>query len=132
MRAFLRGTVGCDYGEMAHLTMEEKARCAERFANIEKRAPEFSAIPGEKLGGFMAEAAANARKQRYREGNGPQPVVACQGVGSNFGVGCLPEEAYDAQGNLRPEFQGVRPGQWSPRAGRKRRAGPLNRDLPRT
>jgi hypothetical protein len=93
VRAFLRGTVGCDYGPMAHLTAEEKARCAERFANIEKHAPEFSGIPGEKLSGFMAEAAANARKQQYREGTGPRTVVPCQGVGSNFGVGCLPEEA---------------------------------------
>ena len=27
--------------------------------------------------------------------------------------GCLPEEAYDAEGNLRPEYRDMRPGDWS-------------------
>ena len=27
--------------------------------------------------------------------------------------GCLPEEAYDAEGDLRPEWRGQRPGDWS-------------------
>jgi transcriptional regulator with XRE-family HTH domain len=27
--------------------------------------------------------------------------------------GCMPEEAYDAQGDLRPEFRAMRPGDWS-------------------
>lgn len=27
--------------------------------------------------------------------------------------GCLPEEAYDAEGDLRPEWKGARPGDWS-------------------
>ena len=27
--------------------------------------------------------------------------------------GCMPEEAYDAEGNLRPEYRDLRPGDWS-------------------
>jgi DNA-binding XRE family transcriptional regulator len=27
--------------------------------------------------------------------------------------GCLPEEAYDARGNLRPDYHNARPGDWS-------------------
>lgn len=27
--------------------------------------------------------------------------------------GCLPDEAYDAEGSLRPEWRGQRPGDWS-------------------
>jgi transcriptional regulator with XRE-family HTH domain len=26
--------------------------------------------------------------------------------------GCMPDAAYDAKGNLRPEYQGMRPGDW--------------------
>jgi hypothetical protein len=74
VHAFLRGTVGCDYGEMAHLSAEEKARCADRFANIEKKAPEFSGIPGEKLGGFMAEAAANERRRTAHDQSVPMTL----------------------------------------------------------
>lgn len=28
--------------------------------------------------------------------------------------GCLPDQAYDPEGNLRPEWRGQRPGDWSP------------------
>ena len=93
VRAMLRETVGCDYDAIVHLTAEEKARCAARFAKQAREAKPFVGIPGEKLGGYMAEAAANERKQRYREGNMPTPVVACTGNGSNFGLGCLPADA---------------------------------------
>jgi len=27
--------------------------------------------------------------------------------------GCLPAEAFDGEGNLQPQFKGVKPGQWS-------------------
>jgi len=96
VHAFLRGTVGCDYGQTAHLTQEEKARCAERFGRIERNAPPFSGIPPEKLGGYLAEAAANARRRDAHDQNIPMtaPVVACDGVGSNFGTGCLPASAH--------------------------------------
>lgn len=93
VRAMLRATVGCDYDSILHLTAEEKAKCAERFAKQARNAPTFIATPGEKLGGYMEEVRANERKQRYREGNLPTPVVACSGAGSNFGLGCLPADA---------------------------------------
>ena len=93
VRALLRGTVGCDYDTIVHLTQEEKARCAQRFADGARKATPFMATPGEKLGGFMDEVAANQRKQRFRDGPMSAPVVACSGQGSNFGLGCLPDSA---------------------------------------
>ncbi len=38
----------------------------------------------------------------------PSGCALCRCVG-----GCLPDRAYDPEGNLRPEWQGQRPGDWS-------------------
>lgn len=38
----------------------------------------------------------------------PSGCGLCRCVG-----GCLPDRAYDSEGNLRPEWQGQRPGDWS-------------------
>ena len=43
--------------------------------------------------------------------DGTYPTAsACQLAGCK---GCLPAEAYDEQNRLRPEFQNMKPGQWS-------------------
>lgn len=89
----LRATIGCDYDSVVHLSEDEKTRCADRFAKQARSAPSFIATPAEKLAGYIDEARANERKQRYREGNLPTPIVACTGNGSNFGLGCLPADA---------------------------------------
>jgi hypothetical protein len=101
VRALLRGTVGCDYDAIVHLTPDEKARCAERFAAGAKKATPFMATPAEKLAGYMEEVAANERKLHYRDGSMAQPVVSCSspdavtavGERTNFGLGCLTKGA---------------------------------------
>lgn len=43
--------------------------------------------------------------------NGAYPTRSgCALVGCR---GCMPEEAYDAEGNLRPDYWNLRPGEWS-------------------
>ena len=42
-------------------------------------------------------------------GGYPTPS-GCEAAGCK---GCLPDEAYDAEGDMRPEWRGQRPGEWS-------------------
>lgn len=44
-----------------------------------------------------------------QDGNYPTPNV-CDLCGC---PGCLPDRAYDEDGSLRPQWEGVEPGQWS-------------------
>lgn len=92
--AFLRGTVGCESADALHLTSEERARCAERFAQDARRSEEFSGIDPAKRGAFAAQAAADEHKRFMRDNQANAPLfVPCTGAGSNFGVGCLPDTA---------------------------------------
>jgi len=93
VRAFLRGTVGCESPDAVHLTADERARCAERFAEDARNGQGFSGIDPAKRGAYSVQAAADERKRAAREGMGPTPIVSCTGVGSNMGVGCLPDSA---------------------------------------
>jgi len=94
VRAFLRGTVGCESAEAVHLTAEERARCAERFAQDARNGQGFSGIDPAKRGAFSAQAAADEHKRSLRDNLGSAPlIVPCQGQGSNMGVGCLPDSA---------------------------------------
>ena len=93
VRAFLRGTVGCESADAVHLTAEERARCNERFAQDARGAQPFSGIDPDKRGAYSVQAAADERKRAAREGMGASPIVSCSGVGSNMGVGCLPDSA---------------------------------------
>ncbi len=93
VQALLRRSVGCDVEDAVQLTREEKEACAKRFGDMAKKASPFSAIPDDKRGAYSVQAAADERRRAAREGPTGQPVVACDGPGSNFGVGCLPESA---------------------------------------
>jgi hypothetical protein len=89
--AFLRGTVGCDYGSAARLTKAEQTRCAERFGDAARKAAPFSGLDPLKRGRFDDQAAADEKKRQGREGPMTALVVPCSGAGSNFGTGCLPD-----------------------------------------
>ncbi len=89
--AFLRGTVGCDYGSAAQLTKAEQERCAQRFGDAARKATPFSGLDPLKRGRFDDQAAADEKKRQRRDGTMPDLVVPCTGAGSNFGTGCLPD-----------------------------------------
>jgi hypothetical protein len=86
VRALLRATVGCETPDAVHLTPEERARCTERLVEIARNAHPFSGVD-------PARRAAWDALHVNREGVPNAPIVSCQGQGSNFGVGCLPDSA---------------------------------------
>ncbi len=102
VRAFLRGTVGCETPDAVHLTAEEKARCAERFAQDARGGQTFSAIDPAKRGAYAAQAAADEHRRSLRDNQNSPLFVPCgsfqaretaPSVGSNLGGGCLPDSA---------------------------------------
>lgn len=87
VHAFLRGTVGCENPDK--LTPAERTRCDERFAQTARSAAPVGIDPA-KRGAFSAQAAADERRRGQRDALGSEPLLkACEGPGSNFGVGCL-------------------------------------------
>ncbi len=75
VRAALRGGVGCDLGQLAHLTQDEQDRCNQRAAVVAKAVPKFDTIPQEKRAYYDAVQAAYQASRRpdaplYRDANG--------------------------------------------------------------
>jgi len=102
VRAFLRGTVGCESPDAIHLTADEKARCAARFAQDARGGQAFSAIDPEKRGAYAAQAAADEHRRSLRDNLGNSPLIVPCGSGpppreftgnTNLGGGCLPDSA---------------------------------------
>jgi hypothetical protein len=89
----LRTSVGCDYDKTVHLTPSEKDRCSQHYGEVAKKGSVFSGIDPLKRGAFDAQAAADERKRANRTGPVPQPLIACDGPGSNLGGACLPDSA---------------------------------------
>jgi hypothetical protein len=93
LRAAVRGSpAGCANRDVLGMNAQERAVCDERLgaAGGGKMLP--LGIDPLKQAGFDAAAAAKARDRRGREGSMGQPMTACAGRASNFGVGCTPEQ----------------------------------------
>ena len=85
VRKFLRATVGCSHQDYLRLNEQERAACDRR---IGEDARAFG-IPPDKLAGFIAAAEAQERGRAERGGPPIDPVLPCQGIGSNLDRGCL-------------------------------------------
>lgn len=88
----VRAAIGCSHEDFLKLTPAERAACDRKLAEAKPRGAYVDPIPPLKRGAFDRQAAADARR-RDHEGVMPNPIVACEGLGSNFGTGCLPPEA---------------------------------------
>jgi hypothetical protein len=89
VRAALRSRVGCDYGQTANLTPDERDRCNQHAAQTAKLGPNYiDAIPPEKRAYYDAVQAAylasrNPSAPFYRDANGNirtwggPPAVGC-------------------------------------------------------
>jgi len=65
-------------------------------------------------------ALTKALEKQLKRALDPRELISCDGTYPTLSVcqlagckGCLPQAAYDEHDNLRPEFRGVQPGQWS-------------------
>lgn len=99
-RALVRNTVGCDHETWLRLSPAERERCNSPFLEGMRSGLHIDALPADKRADFDRQAAADSRKRAYQEGPVYNPVTACAGAGSNYGTGCL---ADDAVKHLRPK-----------------------------
>lgn len=98
-RALVRTTVGCDHETWLRLSPAERERCDVPFVEGLRSGLHIDPLPADKRADFDRQAAADSRRRTLREGPLYNPAPACTGAGSNFGTGCLAE---DAVGHLRP------------------------------
>lgn len=89
-RTLRASPAGCANRDRIGMSIEERVACDQAFGRAAGRPPLPLDIAPEKRRGFDAAAAAKARNTREREGSMTQPMVACEGRASNFGVGCTP------------------------------------------
>jgi colicin import membrane protein len=94
LRGVLRATVGCEHQDYARLTAAERERCLQAFGRDARGAGLIDGIPQDKRVAFDAQALADEKKRQARTGPLGQPIVKCEGQGSNMGAGCLPDDAH--------------------------------------
>lgn len=99
-RALVRNTVGCDHETWLRLSPAERERCDAPLLEGMRSGLRIDPVPGDKRLGFDRQAAADARRRAFQEGPVYSPTTACTGAGSNYGTGCLPDDAIK---HLRPK-----------------------------
>lgn len=92
MHGAVRAAIGCSHEEFLRLNAAERAACERKMAQTPPVGAYVDPIPPLKRGAYDRQAAADARR-RDHEGPMRDMFVPCEGVGSNFGIGCLPPDA---------------------------------------
>lgn len=102
-RGAVRAAIGCSHEDFLRLSAAERDACQRRMAEQPRIiGPKLDLIDPLKRKAYDQQAAADARR-RDHEGPMSAPVIPCSGVGSNFGVGCVPPEAmHSARGGATP------------------------------
>lgn len=89
LRGALRAAIGCAHQDYLNLSAAERARCDHELATGQAAIPVIDRIPGEKRARFSQQALDDERRRAAREAVIPQPIVQCDGPGSNLGLGCI-------------------------------------------
>ena len=93
VRGAVREAIGCAHETYLRLSAAERAACERKLAELPKaRGATVDPIPALKRGEYDRQAARDARR-RDHDGPMSNPVVPCEGLGSNFSLGCVPKEA---------------------------------------
>lgn len=79
--------IGCGERERVGLTRAELAVCDEKWGGLKVESVPLAIDPIKKAG-FDQAAAGKAQARREREGSIADPMPACTGAMSNFGIGC--------------------------------------------
>lgn len=79
--------IGCGERDRVGLTRAERAVCDEKWGGLQVESVPLALDPA-KRADFDRAAAGKAQARREREGSIADPMPACTGAMSNFGVGC--------------------------------------------
>ena len=92
-RRAIAALFACHSADGAPLDEASRRRCEASRRAQASALPHIADIPPEKRAAYDLQAEADARRRARLEGPLYEPVVRCSGVGSNFGLGCLPPDA---------------------------------------